>query len=384
MTPHFLSLLIIMLILNVAYISGNQFLALIISCVSMLLYVHQMFIKKNITFTKLEKNFILIGIVSVITLLPLSIFRLGISPIYHSVNFLAMLALAKLLIYQRLRLAAILKFNLFIFHLYILIYIALNNGSSFPLEEMIHGVSSNGITLFILVLSIHYSIVQIMTGQKISLLPALSCIYICYIGWGRTSMIVSIAYFFGVAFFLGFDYYYRLKILKSRKLSIEIEFFIFSLLFFCCFSVILLSTGLMSSIIDLLSHTKLGAGLYDSARASIIDDYINKIDLVYFFSGGSYQGTVINEYFRGNPHNTFIRSHYIFGLFYLIFTFVPLIIVLFVRARFDRKILTFILFSLFYVRSLTETIFYPTNLDVYIFIMVFLILEGYGDNVTKK
>lgn len=384
MCPRSTLLFIITLTLNFSYIYGNQVLALIVSTISILLYIYQSSMVKSIRLTNFEKQFIIVASVSVIALLPLSTYRLGFSPLYHFYNILSMLFLAKLLVSTRLKLSSILKLNLFIFHFLIITYILINRNIAFPLENMINGVSSNGITLFVLILSIHYSIVQIIAGKKISLIPAISCIYICYIGWGRTSMIVSLAYLLGLMFFLWFDFYYRLRIFNSRKLSIEVEFFIFSLLVVFSFIFIFVTTGISEDIIDILNHTKIGAGLYDSARASIIEDYINTTDWVYLISGGDYQGTVIDKYFRGNPHNTFIRAHYIFGLFYLIFTIVPFVIIFISRIRFDRKVLVILLFSLFYIRSLTETIFYPTNFDVYVFIIVFLVLEGYEKHVSQK
>ncbi|KGY11305.1 hypothetical protein NM22_15690 [Vibrio tubiashii] len=384
MDPRPILLFIVTLTLNFAYIYGNQVLAIFVSTASVLLYIYQSFVVKSIRLTKFEKQFIIVACVSVIALLPLSTFRLGLSPLYHFYNTLSMLLLAKLLVSTRFKLTEILKLNLFIFHFLILAYIFISRDIAFPLESMINGVSSNGITLFVLVLSIHYSIVQIIAGKHTSLLPALSCVYICYIGWGRTSMIVSLAYLLGLMFFLLFDFYYKLRVFNVRKLPVEVELFIFSLLIFISVIFVFATTGIFEDFIDILNHTKIGAGLYDAARASIIEDYINTTDWIYFISGGDYQGTVIDKYFRGNPHNTFIRAHYIFGLFYLIFTIVPLIIVFLSRVRFDKKVLSILLFSLFYIRSLTETIFYPTNFDVYIFIIVFLVLKGYEENASQK
>ncbi|NIY83308.1 hypothetical protein [Vibrio hepatarius] len=335
-------------------------------------------------FTKLERKFIFLAVISIVALFPLSVFRLGLSPLYHGFNFLAMLILASLLVSLKCRLLTILKTNLLIVHFSVLIYIFMNLNVAFPLEEMIEGVSSNGITLFVLILSIHYSIVQIIFGEKPSIVPALFCVCICYVGWGRTSMIVSLAYLSGLLFFLGFDFYHRLKIFNARSLSVEMELFVFTLLILSGFSLMFISTGLADSVFAILNHTKIGAGLYDTARVSIIEDYLMKMDLAYFISGGDYKGTVIEQYFRGNPHNTLIRAHYIFGIFYLVFTIVPLVIVFFVRVRFDRKILVVLLFSLFYIRSLTETVFYPTVFDVYIFIVVFLVLEGYQNHASQK
>ena len=123
------------------------------------------------------------------------------------------------------------------------------------------------------------------------------------------------------------------------------------------------------------SRTKLGGGFYDPARATIIREYLQNMDLPGFFFGMGFDGTSIDTQFRGNPHNSFIRAHHIFGLPYLlVFLALPWLIFS-PRRSWSATVYLFLMFSVLVFRSATETIVFPTLLDVFFFAICFACLR---------
>lgn len=164
------------------------------------------------------------------------------------------------------------------------------------LEQLVSGVSSNGIPCLLLLLTLTRAIVAIHAGRSLPLIQSFSCVGISLIGGGRANLYLSVATLF------------MLLLLKSHRLQRKWLFCIALLVgALVCFEYqIELYSWLVSS-------TKVGAGL-DTPRWDLWSEYIQKLDGLQVVFGGSYEGTAIRSEHQGNAHSSLIRAHHYFGL----------------------------------------------------------------------
>jgi hypothetical protein len=118
--------------------------------------------------------------------------------------------------------------------------------------------------------------------------------------------------------------------------------------------------------------SKFEQGVLDVHRGYMLSDYLDKLDALSLFIGTSYEGTSINLYYGGNPHNSYIRVHSFFGLFALFAVFAPLFLMLLSHKDRTQTIIIFLLVTVALIRATTEPILFPTPLDFF-YIMYFVL-----------
>tara|TARA_B110001450_G_scaffold164880_1_gene153753 strand:+ start:483 stop:908 length:426 start_codon:yes stop_codon:yes gene_type:complete len=126
---------------------------------------------------------------------------------------------------------------------------------------------------------------------------------------------------------------------------------------------------------ELIMLTKLSVGLVDENRLEILSIYLENLDAFGAIFGGSYSGTLIASEYSGNPHISFIRTHYLFGLLPMLAYIVsPVLIIFLVRDR-KAKFVLLGFITLVWLRVLSEPILFPTVLDFFYFLIFFSALR---------
>jgi hypothetical protein len=119
------------------------------------------------------------------------------------------------------------------------------------------------------------------------------------------------------------------------------------------------------------------AGIYtkDATGASTTSGSLlwdSNLDYWKFFFGSSYEKTLIDKYYDGNPHNSFIRMHSYYGIFGLIVLFFLLITIAISNRKASLKLVLFGLLLLLLFRAYTEPILFPSSLDLFFLFMIAL------------
>lgn len=251
------------------------------------------------------------------------------------------------------------KYLLFTFTAITLIYIYYTDGTYDPayrLDYMISGkVSGNGPTSFLNILLGVYTALRMKLKNRSSLVISLLSLYIVIEGYGRGSIIFVLMMLIINLVFI----YFHLK--KSLKLLFVV--------------VLLLGFVILSPFVyEIFQTTKLASG-FATERSMIFDVYLNKIDSFSFFFGASYENTVIANVYDNNPHITYIRTHHIFGLFYLLALFYIVLKKIFYvisnRNLVDWMILL-IIFNIL-IRTISEPLLFPSLFDSFFLVTLFLI-----------
>lgn len=253
------------------------------------------------------------------------------------------------------------KYLLFIFTIITLIYIYYTDGmypSAYRLDYMIGGnVSGNGPTSFLNILLGVYTALRMKLKNRSSLVISLLSLYIVIEGYGRGSILFVLIMIIINLIFI----FFNLK--KSWKL-----FFIIIFSFLLIISI--------PYLYEFFLTTKLSQGL-DSPRIYIAQEYLNKMDVFGLYFGVSYENTVIANMYYNNPHITYIRTHHIFGLFYLLGLFCiiskKIFYVILNRSLVNWMILL-IVFNIL-IRATSEPLLFPSLFDPFFLVILFLITK---------
>lgn len=235
----------------------------------------------------------------------------------------------------------------------------------FPLDHMFANASSNGVTSFLVVLQATYLLVLFNEKAKLSILTTVVTLYICFLGFGRGSLVSAAILLFAVISF----YIFLFKSVILRVASI----------FIICLLIFLLSSGHLEYAHRLMmSETKFMAGFFDEHRNLIYREYFSALNGLSLLFGASYSGMAIESTYNGNPHSSYIRMHHLFGLPYVIAIFIALCAIAFKALGSARWIFNFFIFVSLALRAASEPILFPTPLDIFFFIGVFGVLRGRG------
>jgi hypothetical protein len=234
----------------------------------------------------------------------------------------------------------------------VLVYLARTGLDDFPLEDIIPGASSNGVTSYLIILQCNYGVSRFAATQRVSLFTSAITVAICIIGFGRGSLVASLGLFAINAFYL-------LK--QWRVLGCWWP----ALTMLCATFILTLIWDPALSYLD--ANTKLGAGFDDAARTSILQAYLGKLDAWSIMWGADYVGTGVDEEYRGNPHNSFIRAHHLYGSLYLLAVFVLVLWSVTRRMPIAVRLYGSSVLLMLLLRAFTEPILFPTLLDVFFF-----------------
>ena len=116
-------------------------------------------------------------------------------------------------------------------------------------------------------------------------------------------------------------------------------------------------------IYDCLSaRTKLTQGFYDIYIAHIFSEYMSKINSLTLFTGASYEGTVINLLYDGNPHIAYIRTHAYLGFWILMLILIYPLVFFLSNSRLSDKIVFFTFVFLIHLRIFSEPVIFQQYL----------------------
>lgn len=238
-----------------------------------------------------------------------------------------------------------------------------------PFGEVIPGSSTNGIPSYLIVLQIALSLAMFLEKKKLPVWAPVFTLAVAVFGLGRGSIVVA-----GMILVS--------SILINFVLNEMMILNRFAVIFFCTL-IILLALFILSFyydydlFINLIDQSKFREGLLDPFRGVILDQYLNKLDYFSFFLGSDYSGTVIDSFYAGNPHISYVRTHAYYGIFGLLFVVLsPLLMVLSNKKSLYKFVfLSFVFFAL--IRALSEPLFFPTLLDFFYF-LYFLMFFKYS------
>jgi len=235
-----------------------------------------------------------------------------------------------------------------------------------PIGSIIPWVSRNGITSVLILCHILFSFIAFRHKKKFPIVSTFLVVIICFYALGRGSIITSILLLLlGITFNV---YNSNSKILKYGILGL------FVILIFHFSSNYDMNTE-FDSIDESLKTTQFGQGYTDQARTEINSEYISNLSFWKILIGNSYEGTLINKYYGGNPHNSFLRLHSFYGIFGLITVFLILIFILFRKKMSSDKFVFICLLILIFFRAYTEPILFPSSLDLFFFLSLFIYIK---------
>lgn len=308
---------------------------------------------------------LLIILATMILLLPLAVYK-SIYSIYFVVASMVGIVLSYAVSSQPYLASKALRWTLVSIQLSLLAYVAINIGEDpFPLDRVLGDAgSSNVVTSFLILIQSAYVAALFVTEKRAAWLTTLCTFLICFIGYGRGSIIAAAMLFLIVFSLLFFE---NSKNNRQLNFVTKAAFVVAVILSFFYFS------GYIVNLVE--ANTKLGSGLVDDSRLQMISDYIYQIDGVTLMTGAEYQGTSIINEFGGNPHNSFIRAHHLYGLVYLGVLVCISLVAIVIAGGVGRALLLTSLLCVVNFRAFSEPIIFPTPLDFYYFLIVFLFMR---------
>ncbi|KKB79402.1 hypothetical protein VW29_17735 [Devosia limi DSM 17137] len=297
----------------------------------------------------------------------------------------------------------------------------------FPLEKMFSESSSNGITSSLIVLQVNYLAVLFVAKGRVATLTTIATLVLCIVGYGRASVLTALLLMVVVTIFplpLRFNWTAMARRAALIAITVCATLFSFGLLSVPAVSFMLpwekspeLGDNTSPSqapqpqleapqsqleasqprivgpvVPDIeapaerpdIGATKLQSGLYDQARTDMIREYVMGMSGLELIVGRSYEGLSIMDRYNGNPHNSYIRAHHIFGLLYgLVIAAITLAAIFSATPIIDKAFMTALLVALLF-RGFTETLIFPTVFDVVYFgICVWLLERGWNRRQAK-
>ena len=261
-------------------------------------------------------------------------------------------------------------FLLYIFTTCILFYYLYKFwGQPEPFGNIIKGSSTNGFPSYLIILQSSISVLSYLMKRKVGLITPFITTLIAFFGSGRGSLVVSML-------IVIFSFYINIFLYKGAgKRANRIIPIVFSVIMLFLLSYLTYQYGSI-----LVEYTKLSVGLGDENRIEIFNEYINNLDSYTLMFGGNYKGTVIDELYDGNPHISFVRTHYLFGLIPMLIYFFSPLYVLFIKNALSVKIVLLGFLTICWLRSLSEPILFPTILDYFYFLIFFLAGKNLSEN----
>lgn len=312
-------------------------------------------------------SLILIFLLTVI--LPVSVFR-DATALAHYAVVLVSLGVAYVITRDPEMYLSASRWSLIAVQLTIIIYLYFVGLDNFPLENMLPDSSSNGVTSYLILLQVNYSIVNFVLRRKTGIATAFITLGICVIGYGRGSILAAVGIVFLCVVFS----------LPQKSLPFKIVYLL------SIFGVGIGATlAFGEDIIGFIdSNTKLGSGLFDMARAQMTMDYVRQIDGVSFLIGADYEGTSIAQEYNNNPHSAYIRAHHIFGFFYLLLMLLMPAAIMWKGHVLSIKLFAGLMLVLLLFRSATEPLLFPTVFDLFYFSICLVLARRFPDVALRR
>ena len=240
-----------------------------------------------------------------------------------------------------------------------------NWGEREPFGAIFYWSSTNGIPAYLIILNIAYSIAYFLKYNRLPVIAAALTTIVAFFGIGRGSIVCG-------SLLLLLSIFVNLFVVKSKQ-DVALAPKIALILLIPALTLIYNHADLISRQYEMIAEgSKFEQGVLDVHRGYILSDYLDKLDALSLFIGTSYEGTSIDLYYGGNPHNSYIRVHSFFGLFALFAVFAPLFLMLLSHKDRTQTIIIFLLVTVALIRAATEPILFPTPLDFF-YIMYFVL-----------
>lgn len=303
-----------------------------------------------------EKLFFTFIIAACAVILPINLFRYPTAAL-HFVMLIATMAASAAAIRDRMSYVSASLVALGFAQGSILTYLFFRGLSDYPLEDMVPGMSSNGVSSYLICLQINYCIANFHIRKKASLVTSAVTFFVCIVGYGRGSILASSGIMF-ISMLFSFQSLRRSYAVAATTILLATS------------TVVIVKN--FDAIYDYAErNTKLSAGLFDEARASINTEYWSRMSGVNILIGANYDQSLIERFFNGNPHNSYIRAHHLFGLPYLLLMICMTLRPLTARISNAEKAFHMSMMAILLFRAWTEPIFFPTPFDL-MFFSIFL------------
>jgi hypothetical protein len=326
--------------------------------------------------TKISKfAFRSISFVALILFFGLLKFDNGASNLFYYFSELILLSYA---IYsaknKRICLVAM-KHLIYSFLILIFIFIFKYFGQPEPLSHIIEGSSQNGVPSYLIVLLCAYLFFSLKVNNTLPILPTILVFIVSFFGEGRGSIVVSLA-----LVFLCFIY----MVFSNFNKNIFKVFITLLLMFFVFFTFVFYFDIIFEFIVN---RTKLSVGFDDFHRVNIFNSYVDSLGGVSSILGRGYDGTIIADVYNNNPHISYVRFHSFFGLLPLIVVFFSPLLV-FLEGINVKSVFLFFILVLMLARAGSEPILFPTSLDYFFYICIFLLIldfkNSHGEVVNER
>ncbi|WP_263770072.1 hypothetical protein [Propionivibrio soli] len=237
------------------------------------------------------------------------------------------------------------------------------------LGNLIPGSSTNGLPSYLIIPQIAFSVVVFLERKRLPLLSATATFLVVVAGVGCGSITVALL----IVLVSGAVHVRAL--LLDRRGGVDVRY-LFAIAGTALLGVayVLLET---QSLVTWFSQTKWAWGPMDPPRAHMVRDYLARLDVFSILVGADYAGTAIDEFYGGNPHNSYIRirPHSFFGLPGVLLVLISPAMIFLSRREVFSRIVVGVLVLLALVRAITEPLFFPTAL-VFLFSVFFIVLEA--------
>lgn len=233
-----------------------------------------------------------------------------------------------------------------------------------PLGEIIPGSSTNGLPSYLIVLQVALAIAVVIEVGALPVLPAIATFVIAVFGLGRGSILVAALI---LAFTCIFNIFFGRGPWSGKIFRRWMIVWLSGAFIVCGY---LWQAGIFN--LHLVETKWAAMGLSDPHRATMLSDYVSKLDGWSVLFGTDYSGTSIEALYGGNPHNSYIRLHSYYGIIGLCLVPLSLFAMLASNKCASIKYAVFILVLLVLLRATTEPILFPTALDFLYFLYFFM------------
>lgn len=244
------------------------------------------------------------------------------------------------------------------------IYYGFNPNS---IDKYITHASRNIVSALFIFATIFLYLAQINYKKDINVIPAIPLLFIAFLSYGRSGIILSIILFLSIYLYNFIDEINFLKI------------FIFLI------AIFILSIILFFYLNTIINNTNLKRGL-ESIRFKMYLTYLENISLKSFFLGVNLEETIMERFNTMNPHNSFLRMHYNLGLGAI--SFVILIITYIIKnifPYFNKQTLLLVMFlMIFIVRSFFDIVAFTGSFDYIFFVNLIMLIENKNKIQIKR
>lgn len=224
-------------------------------------------------------------------------------------------------------------------------------------DNLFSDVSRNFVSVFFLVYICLIYIICLKQRENIIVFPAIISLLFAFWAVGRSGIIcVSIL----------FSYLIICIIRKQAKLMqyLIVAFLLSMTICVICYLDIE-SLSLESEVV----YRFVNQGIESSERDELKWRYLSSMNLHTLLLGYDYTLDPLFMFFRGNPHNSYIRFHYSVG--FLFFIFIGFVMVILFRLWNNNRFL-FIMLVVLLLRGWTDIIFFMDKFDFVIFLLFYM------------